>query len=309
MNKKKISKIQPRKLLKDIGFMLDEKPAQRDRKFLKLLSLEDQEIVENIFTLARIGLDMSTQLYAVPKTIQQACALFSHDSERYIVSMDWVAKVVESTNPKSLIDMGCGAGILLHFIRERFPNIEINGINSAENLVQIGSNLLRQKLIQGNYLTQEPENKYDLIVCEFGYDNSSIPPSTKPHNTAQCGPEEYCSGCAEDAQSHFGEYMRAWRKWCSPSASLALAGRMGNYTDVRAVTLAAKENGWFVSLDHSRILRTSDPYNGTELFPAWYFTSNEGTAATNEEIACFYATLGKSRFVTHDVHQGNEKRL
>ena len=283
----------PRKFLKDLGFLFDLKPAQRDRKFLKLLPPEDQEVVERVWAAAGVGLDISTQLYTVPKTLEQAAALFSHDADRYLASMTWVADVVDETQPSSVVDVGCGAGLLLKFLRERDNHIELNGIDAAENLVQIGAELIEQDLLVGDYLTYAPPSKYDLVICEFGYDNSSIPQSRKPHSSAMCGPASYCPGCAEDAQAHFREYMKAWRQWSRPEGALALAGRMTDYTDVRAVTLAAQEEGWLVDLERSRILATADRFNGKQFFPAWYFTSDKARSATQEEIATFYVKRGK----------------
>lgn len=286
---------QPRKFLKDLGFFFDLKPAQLDRKFLKLLAPEDQETVERVWAAASVGLDISAQLYSVPKTIEQATALFSHDADRYLASLAWIAGVVDATRPSSVIDMGCGAGLLLKFLRERDSTIHVNGIDTAKNLVRIGSELLEQRLLDGDYLNYEPNSQYDLVVCEFGYDNSSIPASRKPHSSAKCGPASYCPGCAEDAQSHFQECMKAWRKWSGQSGALALTGRMTDYTDVRAVTMAAKDQGWFVDLSRSKVLATIDRYNRKQFFPAWYFTTDEDKSAKDEEIAAFYVQRGRSK--------------
>ncbi len=284
---------QPRKFLKDLGFLFDLKPAQRDRKFLKLLTPEDQEVVEGVWAAAGAGLDISTQLYSVPKNLEQATALYSHDADRYVASMAWIADVVGATKPSSVMEMGCGAGLLLKFLLKRDSSIQVNGIDSAENLVRIGSELIEQRLLVGDYLTYTPTTQYDLVICEFGYDNSKFPPSRKPHSSATCGPAQYCPGCAEDAQFHFREYMGAWRKWSRPSGALAVTGRMTDYTDVRAATLAAKELGWFVDLSQSRILATADRYNGNQIFPAWYFTTDERQSATDEEVATFYVKRGR----------------
>lgn len=93
------TKLHPRKYLKDSGFIFDAKPALLDKRFFKMLSLEDQKTVENVWSAAAMGLDISRELYAVPKNLKQACMLFSHDADRYTVSMGWIAGLVEGNGP------------------------------------------------------------------------------------------------------------------------------------------------------------------------------------------------------------------
>lgn len=282
--------LNPRKHLKDSGFIFDAKPAQLDKRFYKTLSPEDQETVEHVWSAAAMGLDISSEFYKVPKNLKQACTLFSHDADRYVVSMGWISDVVERTNPGSLVEMGCGAGLLINYLQKKTPHLKLNGIDGAKNLIEIGSSLTNLDLIAGDYLTTEPDGEYEMIVCEFGYDNSSIPLSTKPHSAAQCGLASYCPGCAEDSRTHFREYMAAWRRWGTSKGRLAMVGRMTDYTDVRAVTLAARDVGWHVQLEHSAILKIRDERRGSQKFPAWYFTTEEAGAASEEDIANFYMT-------------------
>lgn len=285
----------PRKFLKNLGFLFNERPAKVDRTFLKLLSPEDQRTVETVWAAAGAGIDIGTQLYSVPKTLEQAAALFSHDADRYVKSMGWMADVVEAIGPKSVVDMGCGAGLLIRFLQERVANLDLFGVDASRNLVEVGEELTGQSLLCADYLNCVPSRRFELVICEFGYDNSKIPESRKPHSSAECGPASYCPGCAQDAQAHFGEYMRAWRGWATEQGGLALTGRMTDYTDVRAITLAAEEVGWFVDLDHSSILRVSDRMVGIQHFPAFYFTADIGRKATEAEIAEFYISRGKVR--------------
>lgn len=291
------TKLNPRKYLKDVGFIFDAKPAQLDKRFHKMLSSEDQEAVENVWSAAAMGLDISSELYSVPKNLKQACTLFSHDADRYIVSMGWIADLVERTDPASLVDMGCGAGLLISYLQRRTPHLMLNGIDGAENLIEIGKSLTNLNLMFGDYLTAQPDGEYEMIVCEFGYDNSRIPASTKPHSAAQCGLASYCPGCAEDARIHFREYMNAWRRWGTAKCSLAIVGRMTDYTDVRAVTLAAQDVGWHVNLEHSAILTIKDERRGSQKFPAWHFTTDVAAAASEEDIANFYVTGKKMAVV------------
>ena len=44
------------------------------------------------------------------------------------------------------------------------------GIDGARNLIDIGSELCGHALIAGDYLEVQPDQRYDLIVCDFGFD-------------------------------------------------------------------------------------------------------------------------------------------
>ena len=217
----------------------------------------------------------------------QANGLFSYDRHRYLVSMAWIADVVDATNPSSLVDMDA-VGLLLKFFNEHHNHIQLHGIDAAENFVQIGSELNKQELLAGDYLTHEPTSKCDLVICEFGYDDAKIGVS-KPHSTPNAGLRHIAQGVRRRT-SFFIEYMEAWRKWSQPKGCLALIGRTKDYTTTRAVILAAQEVGWFVNLKLSKMLTAVDPLaGGPESFTALYFTSQEAQAATQEEIATFYS--------------------
>jgi hypothetical protein len=70
---------------------------------------------------------------------------------------------------------------------------------------------------------------------------------------------------------------------------------MTDYTNVRAVTLAAQDVGWHVNLQHSAILKIKDERSGSQKFPAWHFTTEETGAASEEDIANFYMTGKKAQ--------------
>jgi trans-aconitate methyltransferase len=66
--------------------------------------------------------------------------------------------------------MGCGAGFLVKFLLDRLPGTKVQGIDTAKNLVRIGTALCGRPLIVGNYLNTEPDDAYELIICNFGFD-------------------------------------------------------------------------------------------------------------------------------------------
>ena len=59
------------------------------------------------------------------------------------------------------MEMGCGFGILLKFLKEIKPEADFMGIDYASNLVKIGRELTDIDLIDGSYLDLKPT--YNMI--------------------------------------------------------------------------------------------------------------------------------------------------
>ena len=109
-------------------------------------------------------------MYRLPKTRRQAALLFSFGWPRANASMKWLDHLVRKIAPNSIVEMGCGAGFLLRYIQSRYPDLRLQGIDSADNLIRIASELCGTPLIDGDYLEVQPDQKYDLVICDFGFD-------------------------------------------------------------------------------------------------------------------------------------------
>jgi hypothetical protein len=70
--------------------------------------------------------------------------------------------------------MGPGPGFLLKFLKDKYPHLKVQGIDIAENLIKIGTELCGSPLIAGNYLTAKPDHLYDLVICTFWIRSSPI---------------------------------------------------------------------------------------------------------------------------------------
>ena len=141
--------------------------------------------------------------------------------------------MVSRSASKKIVDVGSGPGFLLKFLLENDPAIKVQGIDAAENLVEIGRKLCDVPLIVGDYLTAEPDDAYELIDCNFGFDEPDFLPSDTPHSSAQCGAASYCPGCSDDLKAQVEVYVRAWRRWGTSSASLAITGRILHFGQLR----------------------------------------------------------------------------
>jgi hypothetical protein len=262
--------LRPIDFLKSMGFGLDEKPRQLERMLLKSLSAEDRRRFREIVAREPGSSSRLMGLYRLPKTRKQAALLFSTDWPRANAAMKWFDYVVRKVRPRSIVEMGCGAGFLLKYLQTTYPNLVFQGLDAANNLIDIGSQLCGRALIAENYLVAQPDHKYDLIVCDFGFDLTDFTSSNLPHTTERAGEFEYCRNCSDHFKLQFDPYLQAWRRWAHDQSCLSFTGRIGNFGMLRAFILSAYEVGWVLVLSDSSMLKVK--HNGIgERFPALLF--------------------------------------
>ncbi|MBQ4358623.1 MAG: methyltransferase domain-containing protein [Proteobacteria bacterium] len=80
-----------------------------------------------------------------------------------------ISQITSFNRPNAqLLDVGCGTGALLEKIRNRFPNIILNGIDIATNMLDIARkrNLSHTTFTEGD-AEQLPyeDNAFDLVLC------------------------------------------------------------------------------------------------------------------------------------------------
>ncbi|TIN28595.1 MAG: class I SAM-dependent methyltransferase [Mesorhizobium sp.] len=281
----------PRAFLKSLGFALDKKPHQIDRLLLKALSPECGETLQMIWASRNAGFSDGLGTYLLPKSLKQAALQFSYDWPRAAATMDWFDQVIGKLGPASVVEMGCGAGFLLGYLRSRYPGVHLQGVDAAKNLVEVGSELAGTTLIAGDYLTAAPDGAYDLILCDFGFDMARLKPSTTPHTIEASAGAPYCPGCSNDLKFQFDAYLQAWRRWSHPHGHLAVAGRFSNFGILRAFVLSASDVGWQPELEASTILAVKQ-HGNAERFPALLFKPVDTVRAEPdfEMIARFFVS-------------------
>lgn len=281
--------LMPRAFLKNLGFIFDKSPSALDKAFLKSFPETEREKVEMAWFYLHNGLAKEAALYALPQTEKQSALLFSHDRERLTSSLDWLGKVVERTRPASVAELGCGAGYLLRYLRHSNPSVELAGIDQQQNLLNLIPQEEKIRTYQGDYRTLPAAKPHDLVICDFGWDNSDIPASSQPHSKASIGGLGYCPGCSDDAIPFFERLIGACQEWTAEDGHIALTGRLGNMGMVRALYLAAEHKGWKVTHDGfmARLLRHDRAT--IEKFPSFIFSRMTGEGLALEEIANIYA--------------------
>ncbi|WP_041571791.1 bifunctional 2-polyprenyl-6-hydroxyphenol methylase/3-demethylubiquinol 3-O-methyltransferase UbiG [Candidatus Kinetoplastidibacterium blastocrithidiae] len=87
-----------------------------------------------------------------------------------ILRLDWILRLLTDIKNKSILDIGCGGGILSESLAAL--GAEVTGIDLADNLIKIANSHSSKNFIDVNYrnisaeeLSRTEKNSYDVIVC------------------------------------------------------------------------------------------------------------------------------------------------
>lgn len=279
----------PRAFLKKLGFQFHKKPTALDRAFLMSLPVEVRDEVEDIWVRLHSGFAHISELYSVPQNEKQASLLFSHDASRAISTMSWFANVVENQKPQDVLEVGCGAGYLLRFLRNRFPETKFSGIDRQENLLAIAAVDTALNLHASSYEQATTKKCYDLIICDFGWDNQDIPESQKPHSSADIAGALYCPGCSDDQIPFFSTLLDQFSRFLNEYGQIAIVGRFPHIGSIRALYLAAEKCELHVERGGFHVIRVMNS-EGTERFPAFLITKKNSKSGSLqlEDVAALY---------------------
>ena len=281
-----ISNLKTNIFLKKIGFYKDVNHSQLDNRLLKSLDLKDQTKLKEVWKNNQLGVGRSIDLYNIPKNLKQACLLFSHDYDRIEKSLNWIANEIILNNTNSAIEMGCGFGILLKFLKENKPEMELMGIDYAENLSEIGSELTGIKLINASYLDHQPISTYDTIICDFGFDMDKLNFPIRECKTIKIGKIEFCINCCEDFKNRFTPYISAWKKWSNDESKLIISGRINsNINFILAFLELCNEYGWNLNSSKISIIETynKEMSSGEKFLALCFETKEENKVQENFE--------------------------
>jgi tRNA (cmo5U34)-methyltransferase len=83
----------------------------------------------------------------------------------YGTSTNFLSQIVE--NPKSVLDLGAGTGLLTKYLYEKYPNANYMLVDIADQMLEIArkrfSGLTNFKFLISNYSEHLPEGNFDLI--------------------------------------------------------------------------------------------------------------------------------------------------
>jgi len=112
--------------------------------------------------------DLQRSYYAKTAEIYEDLHV-QQDDEHYI-GLALLLAMIDHFECTSVLDVGSGTGRCLHYVKKKFPNIKIIGIEPSPELRKIGhdAGISEDELIDGNALNLDFADSTFDIVCEFG---------------------------------------------------------------------------------------------------------------------------------------------
>lgn len=163
----------------------------------------------------------------------------AHDKCAHKVGTDGVllGAWVKAENPKTILDVGTGSGLIALMLAQRFPQSQITGVEldqpSAEQAIENAANSPftdRVDIIQGDFLEYSFSEKFDLIV--------SNPPFFKGNTS---------SGKAERDRARHEQYLPQGKFLEKAASLLSPQGKL-------AVVLPKEESQQFIGLAQTHAL-------------------------------------------------------
>jgi hypothetical protein len=232
------------------------------------------------------GIGDAAELYRLPETVEQSSLLFSIDRSRYIRNFQFLKRALLKLRPSSIIEFGSGDGLTLSFARQILPDSKVLGVEREANLAAIANNERGISTLVGDFrdISNEPGDRFELGICNFGWENSDLPRSSRPHVIRNLGKHEICQACAEDLRDALIPIVGAWRDWLTERAPLIVAGRIRNPTEGWAFVAAAREFGWSLSIPESDMLAVPSEQGFHEKFPHLVFRPAAPSANSPDSV-------------------------
>jgi len=96
--------------------------------------------------------------------------LHVHEQDEHYIALAWLSAMIDHYNFRSVLDVGSGTGRCLHYLKKKFPDLQVIGIEPSAELRKIGyeAGLSQNELVNGDATNLAfADNTFD-IVCEFG---------------------------------------------------------------------------------------------------------------------------------------------
>ena len=124
-----------------------------------------------------------------------------------------------------------------------------------------------------------------------------MPEPSPPHVTVQLNNTNFCINCSNELIPYFRNLIHVLANWTNPNGKIILCGRLADFSDIRALFLAAKEEDWVVNKNEFQVLSYKST-DGAEYFPAFVFShsTNSKNPMSLQEIETIYS---QSRNSTH----------
>ena len=233
----------PRAFLKNNGFIFEKKPLSIERALHKSLDDYGKEKLENMWEMAKIGLHEPQSTMYLPQTPIQAAKLFSHDANRSVASMTWISKTLSALQPGTILELGCGAGFLLGYLKSIHSEFNYTGLEILGNLAKIASEVSSVKIYNQDYAAASINQKFDYLICDFGWNSTDVNDGPAPHDMQKFEGLEYCAGCSSAAEESYSKIINCWKNLLADGGSIIVTGRIPSFGYIKAFLNAANESG------------------------------------------------------------------
>ena len=127
-------------------------------------------IFEKGCSMSKINNEVSLQLEYYAQTAEIYDELHVNQNDEHYFALSLLSSMIEHFDCISVLDVGSGTGRCLDYLKKKFPQIKIIGIEPSAALRQIGydAGISSNELIDGDALKIAFESNSFDIVCEFG---------------------------------------------------------------------------------------------------------------------------------------------
>lgn len=233
----------PRAFLKKNGFIFEKKPWPVEKAFHKSLDDNGKEKLENMWKMAEIGFHEPQSTMYLPQTPIQAAKLFSHDANRSVASMTWISKTLSELQPGTILELGCGAGFLLGYLKSKYTDFSYSGLEILDNLAKIASEVSGEEIYNQDYTAASIDQKFDYLICDFGWHITDIKDGPTPHDMHEFEGLKYCAGCSLAAEESYFELINCWKSLLADGGSIIVTGRIPSFGYMKAFLNAANKSG------------------------------------------------------------------
>ncbi len=76
---------------------------------------------------------------------------------------DWIVKRINDA-PQNVLELGCGTGLLLKHIHDKYPAAQLSGIDASANMLRLAQNRLPDATFTQADITAEIEGQFDIVL-------------------------------------------------------------------------------------------------------------------------------------------------
>ena len=137
----------------------------------------DCQVCNICFSIPRLTYDQLNYMYRnyraesfrgeTPDEYFDRITSYKPEESENFQKLSWIKKYLNPTfEPKTILDIGCGGGVLLHSMGSTFEKSKLYGVEPTPNFAELASRRTNATIINSYYTRETFENiTFDLITC------------------------------------------------------------------------------------------------------------------------------------------------